>query len=101
MNDVEKKRLVKEMYRSDKWSDRVDHMSSQQIHRIFETARKPGGRLDPDIRYRLVKNTLDPELKEKIGKAPAWMIYEMNLEALRKEEPYHQMTLFEYGLCDG
>ena len=68
---------------------------------IFENAKKPGGRLDPRHREKLLRCTKDKNLREKIANAPAWMIYEMNLEALRKEEPYHQMTLFEYGLCDG
>lgn len=80
---------------------RVSRMPDRQIYAIYETAKKPGGRLDEKLREVLLSTTHNQVERAYLMTAPAWKIYEMyNAEYqavdITPQPVYHQMNMFEY-----
>lgn len=98
------------MYPSENWHQRVDRMPDRQIHAIYETAKKPGGRLDENMRKVLKSLSLKPGYPNYIDGLQAWEIYELfqRIERdipvigapIKPTEMYHQVSLFELGDFD-
>lgn len=111
MTNQEMRARVKEMYPpTSNWSDRVSQMHDRQVYMIFNNAKKPGGRLDENLRKTLVDICKTREAKEHIKSLPAWEIYE-RYQALERDIPpkdspdyimparyFHQLTFDELGV---
>ncbi|MBO7451335.1 MAG: hypothetical protein J6U54_13305 [Clostridiales bacterium] len=76
-------------------------MPDRQVYMIFQSAKKPGGRLDENLRQTLVDIASSGVAKDYIRSLPSWKIFEMyqQLEAdipassdLPPMSSYHQVN---------
>ena len=88
-------------------------MPDRQVYMIFQSAKKPGGRLDENLRKTLVDIAQTKESKEMIESLPSWKVYEMyqqlevdiptvdSKDYLPPMRSYHQLSFDELGVNHG
>lgn len=85
-------------------------MHDWQVYMIFQNAKKPGGRLDENLRKTLIDICSTREGKERVKSLEPWQVYEMyqqlendippsnSVDYLPPIKSYHQVTFEEIGV---